>query len=260
MLSRLRRASWLIFETLARGACATPRAKAEQLRASLSELADIHRLAISARGVWSDGPAILVANHVSYMDPVAIGSLFACSPIAKAEVAGWPAIGSAAAALGVSFVKRGDAWSGARCLLRARATLAAGVPVLAFPEGTTTDGTRLAPFHRGIFGLARLVGVPVVPIAIRYASPDMAWVGGATFLPHYLRTTARASIGVSLEVGAPIDWHTEDLVRVTHQRIARMLRDHHHPEPHATSLALRVPAPRPDPVLPVADRRVAGAR
>jgi len=238
------------------------RARAGRFRAAAAELGDIHDLAITLRGSFPVGPAILVANHVSYLDPIVIASRVACSPISKGEVAGWPIIGTAGRTLGVNFVDRSCTWSSARALRRALATLRAGAKVLNFPEGTTTDGTELLPFRRGVFGLARITGLPIVPVALRYASPDLAWFGGATFLPHYLRTAARPALAVHVDVGSSIlpdrFRSADDLARFSHQRIARMLRDLE--DPHGSIVRLRVPASRPDPVLPLAGGRAVAAR
>jgi 1-acyl-sn-glycerol-3-phosphate acyltransferase len=177
--------------------------RAARLHEACVELADAHRLAIAVEGSWPEGPAVLAANHLSYLDPVVIGACLPLAPIAKAEVSRWPLIGSVAERLGTIFVDREDPHSGALALRRALRTLRDGVNVLAFPEGTTTDGARPLRFHLGAFGLAAVAHVPVVPIAIRYASPELVWSGGATFLPHYLRTASRRSISVLLRVGKP---------------------------------------------------------
>lgn len=238
------------------------RGRADALREALAEQVAIHDLRISVAGAWPTGPAVMVCNHVSYLDPVVIAGSHACVPIAKGEVQSWPVIGAVGHDLGVLFVDRASVHSGAVVLRRALAALRAGVPVLNFPEGTTTNGNWLLPFRRGVFGLAQLAGVPVVPIALSLASPDLAWTGGATFLPHYLRTAARRAPAVHLEVGAPIDpsrfASAGELAVVTHHRIARMLRAI--PEPHGPAIRHRVPAPRPDAVLPVAARRAVAAR
>lgn len=238
------------------------RSRAGRFRAAAAELAEIHGLEVVLRGSFPIGGAILVANHVSYLDPIVIASRVACAPISKGEVAAWPVIGAAGRSLGVNFVDRSCTWSGARALRRAHAALLAGAKVLNFPEGTTTDGTELLPFRRGVFGLARLTGLPIVPVALRYASPDLAWFGGATFLPHYLRTAAREALAVHVDVGSSILpdrlRSADDLARLTHQRIARMLRDLE--DPHGSIVRLRVPASRPDPVLPVAGGRAVAAR
>lgn len=229
------------------------RGRAARLHATCEEIVRIHDLRVQVRGRIPAGPVVLVANHVGYLDPVAIAALTPCAPIAKAEVARWPLIGAAADQLGVLFVRRDDPWARVRALRRALATLRAGVSVLNFPEGTTTDGTRLLPFHRGAFGLARLAGVPIVPLALRCA-PAMTWHGDAPFLPHYLRLAGQPTLDLRVEVGAPIDpapgATADELAALAHHRIAHLLRGH--VEPHAAIVRPRVPAPRPDALLPLA--------
>ena len=159
------------------------RLRSRALRDVLAELCRVHRIEIDVEGTLPDGPAVLVANHRSYLDPLVIAALSACAPIAKQEVAGWPVVGAGARALGVLFVRRDDPWSGARVLRDALRSLEDGVPVLCFPEGTTTTAQHPLPFHRGVFGVARLAGVPIVPIALGYADPAACWVGDDDFLP-----------------------------------------------------------------------------
>mgnify|MGYP000241441225 FL=1 len=95
--------------------------------------------------------------------------------------------------------------SGAAALLRARRFLELGANVLAFPEGTTTFGDELLPFKRGLFGLARLLDRPVVPIALSFERRELCWVGDELFVPHYVRTSSQASWRVGLHFGQPMD-------------------------------------------------------
>ena len=125
-------------------------------------------------------PAILVANHLSYIDPITIASVVPCAPIAKGEIAEWPLIGEAIRELGVLFVRRGDAAHCASVLLRALRLLRAGVSILSFPEGTTSDGRSVGAFRRGIFGLARLARVPVLPLGIVFESSELCWTANST--------------------------------------------------------------------------------
>src|SRR5262249_1187432 len=138
----------------------------------------------------------------SYIDPLVIGSLFPCVPLAKAEIASWPVVGNGAQALGVIFVRRGDPYSGARALRAGLRALRQGVSVLGFPEGTTSRHSVL-PFQRGLFGLAKIARVPIVPIALHYDDPAAAWVGDEWFLPHYVRTAMRPKTHAFLRVGEP---------------------------------------------------------
>jgi 1-acyl-sn-glycerol-3-phosphate acyltransferase len=124
--------------------------------------------------------------------------------VAKSEIESWPVLGAAARQLGILFVRRGNAHSGARALRGALRALGSGVSVLGFPEGTTTHGNDLLPFRRGLFGVAQIACVPVVPMAIRYPSPALHWVGSAWFLTHYLRTATRPETVIDVHIGSPI--------------------------------------------------------
>jgi len=182
----------------------TRAARTRALSACARELCDIHAIDVDIDGMFPDRPCILVANHVSYLDPLVILAHAPASPIAKAEVAKWPVIGPAGRALGVNFVDRASIPRRAVTLRRALDTLRDGVSVLNFPEGTTTRGTRLLPFHRGIFGAAILASVPVVPIALTYEDRDLAWTDSATFLPHYWRFSMLTRARARLVVRAPM--------------------------------------------------------
>jgi 1-acyl-sn-glycerol-3-phosphate acyltransferase len=175
------------------------RESAHRLAGALGAIARAHDLDVTVRGDIPRGPALIVANHVSYLDPLAILPVCPALPIAKGEVAGWPIVGPIGDALGVTFVRRDDAMARVRVLRRVHRLLSAGVPVLNFPEGTTTAGDRVLPFWRGTFGIAQKLGVPVVPVALAYADPDMAWCNAATFLPHYLKTASRKRVEVTLK-------------------------------------------------------------
>jgi 1-acyl-sn-glycerol-3-phosphate acyltransferase len=156
------------------------------------------------RGVIPTSPALIVANHVSYVDPLLILSVAPSMPVAKLEAHGWPLVGPALGALGVLFVDRGHAMSGAAVLRRASKILAGGASVLTFPEGTTTDGTTVLPFRQGVFHIARRLGVEVVPALVRYEDPRVSWTGGAAFLPHFLRLSALDSFSAELCFGVPV--------------------------------------------------------
>src|SRR5688500_14042719 len=75
------------------------RARAGRFRAAAAELCAIHGFEVVLRGSFPTGGAIVVANHVSYLDPIVIASRVACAPISKGEVAGWPVIGAAGKSL-----------------------------------------------------------------------------------------------------------------------------------------------------------------
>ncbi len=180
------------------------RDRARALRDACRRFLALHGVEVEARGAVPPGAAIVVANHVSWLDPLVVASLVPCAPISKLEVGGWPVVGPLARRLGVIFHDRGAPGSGRRVLFEAGAALAAGLPVLNFPEGTTTEGRRVLAFRPGLFALARRAGVPVVPAALRYHPVELAWTGDATFVPHYLRLAAGDAARVELRLGSPI--------------------------------------------------------
>lgn len=177
---------------------------AHRLAATLGLIARSHGLRVRVAGEIPRMPALLVCNHVSYLDPLAILPLCPAIPMAKIEVAAWPIVGLLARQLGVTFIDPSDALQRAAALRRIANLLNQGISVLNFAEGTTTDGRTVGPFWRGSFGIAQRSAMPVVPMAIRYDDPKMAWIGGAAFLPHYVATSQKQQIGISLVIGAPM--------------------------------------------------------
>jgi 1-acyl-sn-glycerol-3-phosphate acyltransferase len=187
------------------------RARAETLREASAQALALHGVEVHGRGLFPTGPCIVIANHLSWLDPLVVASILPVSPIAKHEVRRWPFVGPLCASLGCMFVERGSASSGARVLRAARRALSEGVSVLGFPEGTTRPfGAGLGPFHRGLFGMARLLGIPIVPVALRYEDPASHWVGDDGFVGHWMRVASRAQTRVCVRVGRPIRARREE--------------------------------------------------
>lgn len=221
------------------------REAAHRLAGALGAVGRAHDLTVTTRGTIPRGTALIVANHVSYLDPLAIVPVCPSLPIAKGEVASWPVIGPIGAALGVTFVARDNPMARARVLHRVHNLLAQGVPVLNFPEGTTTPGDRVLPFYRATFGIAQRLGVPVVPVAVKYKDPATAWCNAATFLPHYVRTAGQNRVEVELTFGAPMSPRSgelpEDMAARARNIITRLLD---------ANTRVRVSPARSDSVLP----------
>ena len=202
-------------------------ARAERLVSACGRLGEKLRMKVHIRGEVPRGPSIVVANHLSYLDPLVIGWTLPVGAVAKSEIMGWPGVGEAVADLGVVFVKRGCPQSGAVALRKTMRLLDTGVPVLVFPEGTTTTGHDVLPFARGAFGVARLTRVPVIPASIRYDCDDAAWVGAASLLPHALKLHRHDEIHAELTFGPrlqPLAFEdASTLAEATRQCIRRLL-------------------------------------
>jgi 1-acyl-sn-glycerol-3-phosphate acyltransferase len=144
------------------------------------------------------GPAVLVANHLSILDILALYALFRPFKwVAKAELFRIPVVGWNMALNDYVPISRGDRESVRRMMDDCRAHLARGNPVLLFPEGTRSPDGRLRAFKDGAFRLAQEAGCQVIPIAIS---------GTGEALPKHglvLRTRMRALVRVLPPVPAP---------------------------------------------------------
>ncbi len=210
------------------GAAAGADDRALCLRDAARRLLGSHGIEVRVSGPLPEGPALLASNHVSWLDPLVVASVLACVPVSKGEVASWPVVGPLAAALGVLFVSRGDAASGVAVMRAARRALEGGLPVLNFPEGTTTGGEAVREFHRGLFSVARRAGVPVVPVAVAYEPGHLAWTGDQAFLPHWIRTAALGRARVALRFGTPLSARALEgaagLADATRARVVELLK------------------------------------
>ena len=140
-------------------------------------------------------PQLLVANHVSWTDIPALGTIHTISFLAKREVSRWPIIASFARLQGTLFVDRDSRASIRDANAAMAARMLEGGWVALFPEGTTHDGTSLGRFHSSHFAAARdllrgavhVKAVRVQPVAIRYSSAHAAWLGDDLLLPHIMQ-------------------------------------------------------------------------
>jgi 1-acyl-sn-glycerol-3-phosphate acyltransferase len=159
--------------------------------------------------------SLVVANHQGYVDIVTIGSLFPCIFVARHDMRGWPLFGQLAASGATIFLNRERKRAGARGVAQVREALRAGATVIAFPEGTSTDGTGLLPFRTGVFQAAVDAQAPVVPAAITYLSLDGApldahnrhlvgWFRGEPFLRHLLSLGGHRRVEALVRLGKPL--------------------------------------------------------
>lgn len=160
-------------------------------------------LTVEALGEQVDaGPVLFVANHVSYLDILALGGLLNPSFIAKSDVRDWPAIGWLARLARTVFIDRRIVSSRQqRDAIVER--LIEGERLVLFAEGTSSDGSRVLPFKSSLFGAIETAAFDVKPriqpITIDYAYPERgqplndehralyAWYGDMALLPHLWR-------------------------------------------------------------------------
>ncbi|GFJ89508.1 hypothetical protein Prum_031500 [Phytohabitans rumicis] len=144
-----------------RGRRAAGRAWARAVLAAL-------RVRLVTRGRLPTERALLVANHISWLDIVALLALAPARMLAKHDVRGWPVIGPLAAAAGTIFVDRTRPRALPGTVAQVAAALRAGGVVAVFPEGTTWCGAMFGRFRPAMFQAAVDADAKVVPVAINY--------------------------------------------------------------------------------------------
>lgn len=125
--------------------------------------------------------ALLVANHVSWIDIFVINAALPSAFVAKEEVRHWPVIGWLAARNDTVFLRRGSRGHAKLINEEVARILGQGKLVAVFPEGTTTDGCALLHFHAALIQPALAAGRPVSPVALSYWEAD----GQRSLAPRY---------------------------------------------------------------------------
>ena len=172
---------------------------------------------------------LVVSNHLSYLDIVVYSAAMPCVFVAKAEVRHWAYFGAAARASGTVFLDRGSRAAAAAASQEIGERLRHPVPVLLFPEGTSTDGGEVLKFHPALFQPAMDAGAPVTAAAIRYrtdggaAERDVCWFDEVEFLPHLWKLLDIAPFTAAIEFGAGEVYADRRIAAAsTHEAIAAM--------------------------------------
>lgn len=110
----------------------------------------------------------LISNHTGYLDILGFAALHPVVYCAKGEMESWPVLGWMATMAGTVFVDRGAGGSAERAKAGMRAAEEAGIPVVFFPEGTTTDGREVLPFKSGLLAVSLEADQPITAAYIRY--------------------------------------------------------------------------------------------
>jgi 1-acyl-sn-glycerol-3-phosphate acyltransferase len=154
-------------------------------------------IAVSVTGEFPDG-GVMISNHLSYLDIIVFATLKPCVFVSKAEIAQWPVLGWMTTMSGTVYVNRGHGGSAAKARGEMTAATEAGLPVVFFPEGTTSNGSALLTFHSGLLAQAMLERQPVTAAYVRYVldeqndpdvtvADDVCYWGDVSMLGHIFR-------------------------------------------------------------------------
>jgi 1-acyl-sn-glycerol-3-phosphate acyltransferase len=139
-------------------------------------------ITLHTSGTPQPGPVLLVANHVSWLDILAVNGAHTARFVSKADVRRWPLIGWLVACGGTLFIERERKRDAMRVVHHAAEALMAGDVIAMFPEGTTSDGHGLLPFHANLLQSAVTTGVPVQPLVLRYSDAREAVSSAAAYI------------------------------------------------------------------------------
>ncbi len=177
--------------------------------ASIARLLGLHVRVAGRQAHRQSRPIIYVCNHSSWLDiPALGGNLHACF-VAKDDVAGWPIVGTIARLGRTVFVSRSRQGIGReRDVMQQR--LIAGDDLILFPEGTSSDGSRVLPFHSSFFAAAYGEAAPLIqPVSVVYdrlaglpvgrvSRNVFAWYGDMSLAPHFWKIAQWRGKRVSL--------------------------------------------------------------
>ena len=165
---------------------------------------------VGVRLVWQGTPRpgakLLVANHVSWLDILALDAVVPARFVAKNEVRHWPVFGGFATGSGTLYIQRERPRDALRVVHQMAAALQAGETVAIFPEGTTADGHVLLPFHANLLQAAIATATPVQPVALRYFEPEHAisptvlFLGETTMLQSLWSVVCARDLAVRVDV------------------------------------------------------------
>jgi 1-acyl-sn-glycerol-3-phosphate acyltransferase len=161
------------------------------------------RLVVHNDDVRLDAGALVVANHVSWIDIYVINAWRPTPFVSKAEIRNWPVVGWLAQQLGTVFIQREKRSDAKRIMHELANRLMAGEIMCVFPEGTTSNGEKLRPFHANMFQAAVSASCPVQPVCLMYKDAN----GRQSTAPAYIDDM---TLGDSLDMllrGTPLTAH-----------------------------------------------------
>ncbi len=171
-------------------------------------------------------PGLVVMNHVSWLDIFALNAVMPVTFVAKSEIRRWPLLGWLVSGTGTIFIERGSRHAVRHVNHQIRRRLARGEHVGFFPEGTTSNGQNVLPFHTSLFAAAlhsaqvaqggteqqdraassesAIAPVPVMPMRIRYLQNDMpsdipAYIGNDTLVGSIVKILSHRGLQVELK-------------------------------------------------------------
>lgn len=156
------------------------------------------------------GPMLLVSNHVSWVDIVALYAACPCRFVAKADVEHWPLVAALATGTGALFIRRESRRDAVRIVHQMTQALKNGDILTVFPEGTTSDGSSVLPFHSSLIQAAIFADAPVQATALQILNSEsgkssraVSYMGDESLVGSIWRTLCARQLCAVVTFGAP---------------------------------------------------------
>ena len=163
------------------------------------------------------GPALMVANHISWLDILVIHAARHCRFVSKSDIREWPLVGTLATGAGTLYIERAKRKDALRMVQDMAEAMKNGDVVAIFPEGTTSDGRELLPFHANLIQAAIQSQAPIQPVSIKFidgqtgeTSFGPCYIGEDTLIGSMWRTLQSKRITAVLHFGEPQSAHGRD--------------------------------------------------
>jgi 1-acyl-sn-glycerol-3-phosphate acyltransferase len=195
---------WWVFPRL------SPAQKEARIQAwALSLLARLAIKLIVKGSPVQAGPALLAANHISWVDIMVLHAARHCRFVSKSELQRWPVVGTLATGAGTLYIERESRRDAMRVVHHMAECLKQGEVLAVFPEGTTGDGTHVLPFHANLLQAAISAQAPIQPVALQFTDAQgqqsfaPCYIGDDTLVGSLWRTLCSDGIHAVVTFGAP---------------------------------------------------------
>lgn len=205
-------------------------------------VAFIFNVRIKAIGEPPEAPFFIVSNHMSYLDIVPLYLNLRCTFVAKKEVRSWPVVGFMVKAVGVIFIDRKRRKDVKRVNELLNESLNKYQGMIVFPEGTSSGGKEVLPFHSSLLNLPATANLPVHYCSLYYETGDgdapadhsVCFYGARESFPQHIWKFAKTrSIYCEIKFGQePVQSSDrKELAESLHQKIEGVFRPTTEPEP-----------------------------
>ena len=167
---------------------------------------------VRMEGSPADGPVLLAANHISWLDILVMHAAKHCRFVAKSEIRSWPLVGTLTTAGQSLYIERASNRDAVRVVHHMHEALQRGDVLAVFPEASTGDGTHLLPFHGNLLQAAISADAPIQPVALRFVQADTGlpslapcYVGDDTLVASVWRTLGAPPLLAQVRYGQP-EW------------------------------------------------------